>query len=95
MAIYVDDMHAPFGRMIMCHMMADTTDELIVMADLIGVPRKWIQFPGTYKEHFDICLSKRAYAVTLGAVEIPWSETGQKMNEKKISRGVDKPPRPE
>ncbi len=69
MAVYVDSMKAPFGRMVMCHMMADTTDELLAMADRIGVARKWIQFPGTPREHFDIAQSKRALAVAAGAVE--------------------------
>ncbi len=40
MTVYVDDMEAEFGNMIMCHMIADTHDELIAMADAIGVDRK-------------------------------------------------------
>jgi hypothetical protein len=70
MSVYVDDMKASFGRMVMCHMLADTTEELLAMADKIGVQRKWIQHAGTYREHFDIALSKRALAVQHGAVEI-------------------------
>lgn len=65
MTVYVDDMHAPFGRMIMCHMIADTEAELHVMADRIGVARKWYQ-----GDHYDIALSKRALAVRYGAREI-------------------------
>lgn len=70
MSVYVDDMRAKFGRMIMCHMVADTSDELVAMAESIGVNKKWIQHPGTYIEHFDIALSKRAEAVANGAIEV-------------------------
>lgn len=70
MPVYVDDMKAPYGRMLMCHMAADSTEELLAMADTIGVARKWIQYPGSKKEHFDICLSKRALAVKAGAIEV-------------------------
>ncbi len=83
MAVYVDDMRAPFRRMIMCHMIADTTDELNAMADRIGVSRRWIQKPGTPNEHYDICLSARAKAVAAGAIEITWRETGQRTMAKR------------
>ncbi|WDS36192.1 DUF4031 domain-containing protein [Pseudoxanthomonas sp.] len=76
MAVYVDNMRAPFGRMIMCHMLADTRQELDAMADRIGVARKWIQKAGTVQEHYDIALSARAKAVAAGAVEIDLRETG-------------------
>lgn len=70
MTVYVDDMRAPYGRMIMCHMVADTEEELHLMAKLIGVARKWHQKPGTYQSHYDICMSKRAMAISLGAIQI-------------------------
>ena len=69
MSVYVDDMNADFGRMKMCHMIADTEDELHVMADAIGVSRKWYQ-----GDHYDICLSKKAKAIANGAIEIEWAE---------------------
>jgi hypothetical protein len=68
--VYVDSMRAPLGRMVMCHMFADSTDELLTMADRIGVARRWIQDAGTYREHFDISLGKRRLAVQYGAKEI-------------------------
>lgn len=80
MSVYVDDMRAPFGRMTMCHMFADTPAELLAMADRIGVARRWIQHAGTRREHFDICLSKRALAVKYGAQEITareWVQRGR------------------
>jgi len=77
-SVYVDDMRAPFGNMVMCHMWADSDDELLAMADRIGVQRKWIQgHPllsfGKHRNaswvHFDIATSKRGLAVKFGAIE--------------------------
>lgn len=82
MAVYVDDMKARFGRMIMCHMMADTKQELLEMADRIGVNRRWIQHEGTIHEHFDIALSKRAIAVKSGAKEVTRRELVEMMRAK-------------
>ena len=86
MAVYVDDMKAPFGRMKMCHMAADTTEELLAMADKIGVARKWIQKAGTDHEHFDIAMSKRALAVKNGAIEITRTHLGMLLQSKRLDR---------
>jgi len=77
MAVYVGNMRAPLGRMVMCHMWADTREELFAMADRIGVARRWFQRPDYVGlsgmtaswEHFDIAQSKRAQAVAAGAIE--------------------------
>jgi hypothetical protein len=74
MTVYVDDMCARFGRMIMCHMIADTDAELHAMAAAIGVARRWHQAPPRHDSHYDIALSKRALAVSLGAVEVSWRD---------------------
>lgn len=71
MTVYVDDMRARFGRLIMCHMIADTEDELHAMAARVGVARRWYQ-----GDHYDICLSKRALAVAAGAVEVTQRQLG-------------------
>jgi len=68
--VYVDDFNAPYRGMLMCHMLADSTEELLEMVDKIGVQRKWIQDAGTYNEHFDICLAKKALAIKHGAKEV-------------------------
>ncbi|OBY58206.1 DUF4031 domain-containing protein [Pseudomonas sp. AU12215] len=86
MAVYVDDMRAPFGRLIMCHMVADSEDELLAMADKIGVKRRWHQHPGGDKSHFDICLAKRALAVAAGAVEIEARQTVELVRNKRQLR---------
>lgn len=64
MSVFVDNMRAPFGRMIMCHMVSRDLDELHEMADRIGVKRKWFQ-----GDHYDISLTKRRLAVEHGAKE--------------------------
>lgn len=71
MTVYVDDMRAKFGRLIMCHMIADTDAELRAMADKIGVAQRWHQ-----GDHFDIALSKRKLALEAGAVAITWRQAG-------------------
>lgn len=81
--VYVDDMEAPFGRMIMCHMIADTHEELMEMVDLIGVARKWLQHPGNHGEHFDVCKEMRRKAVTAGAREIGLRELAAKCSERR------------
>lgn len=69
MAVYVDDVKIPYRRMLMCHMWADTREELHAMADRIGVQRRWFQRPPKASwEHYDICLTKRALAVRYGAI---------------------------
>lgn len=72
--VYIDSMNAKYRRMIMCHMMADTREELIDMAKQIGVNVKWIQEFDTPREHFDICLSMKKKALELGAIEVGFRE---------------------
>ena len=87
MTVYVDDMWktqmGAFGRMKMSHMAADTSDELLAMADTIGVARRWIQNPGESGEHFDIALGKRKLAVAAGAVEISMREMSMWLTERR------------
>lgn len=77
MSVYVDDVQHRFGSMIMCHLWADTLEELLDMVDKIGVQRKWIQGHkelsfGKHRNaswvHFDISLSKKALAIKNGAI---------------------------
>ncbi|MEJ8837559.1 DUF4031 domain-containing protein [Ramlibacter sp. AN1133] len=74
--VYVDDMRAQVGTMVMCHMIADSDEELHAMADRIGVSRRWFQHPGRPTRHYDISLSKRALAVAANAVQITWRQAG-------------------
>jgi hypothetical protein len=76
MTVYVDDMRAKYGRMVMCHMIADTDAELHAMADRIGIARRWHQAPPAHDSHYDIALAKKSLAVAAGAVEITWRQAG-------------------
>lgn len=75
MTVFVDDMYrypiGQFRRMKMSHLIADTEAELHAMAAKIGVARKWYQ-----RDHYDICISKRALAIGFGAVEISYRQCG-------------------
>lgn len=55
----------------MCHMVADTDQELHAMADQIGVSRRWWQSPEhTSGSHYDVCQSKKRAAIKAGAIEV-------------------------
>lgn len=68
MAVYVDQARIRFGRMVMCHMVADSLDELHTMAEALGLKREWFQ-PGS-TPHYDLCTSKRTAAMKKGVVVI-------------------------
>jgi hypothetical protein len=69
MAVYVDDVRFRFGRMVMCHMWADTDAELHAMARKIGMQRSWFQCPPKASwNHYDVSLSSKKKAIDLGAV---------------------------
>jgi Protein of unknown function (DUF4031) len=69
-SVYVDRVAIGYGRMIMCHMIADTPEELHAMADRIGVARKWFQAPPKASFwHYDIAKGKRDLAIAAGAVD--------------------------
>lgn len=69
MTVYVDDVRHPFGRMVMCHMWADSLCELLAMADQIGAAREWLQKPPKASWiHFDISISMKTKALRAGAI---------------------------
>jgi hypothetical protein len=69
--------------MVMCHMIADTEAELLEMADKVGLARRWHQYPGTIRSHFDLCLSKRKVAVSHGAKQITMRDLCQIIRERR------------
>jgi glucan phosphoethanolaminetransferase (alkaline phosphatase superfamily) len=80
--VYVDNGSHNYGRMKMSHMIADTHEELVTMANNIGVQQRWIQYPGTNKEHFDICQIKKSKAIELGAKQVTSKELVSIMKSK-------------
>ncbi len=68
MSVYVDKPIHHYGRMLMCHMLADTPEELHEMAKRIGVAHRWYQLNAS-TPHYDIAKSKRALALAYGAIE--------------------------
>ena len=81
--VFVDDMEAPFGRMRLCHMIADSHEELMAMAATIGIQSRWLQHSGTYKEHFDVSMGKRALALQHGAQAITWEDLAEKVAQRR------------
>jgi hypothetical protein len=84
MTVYVDGARNGFGRMVMCHMLADTPAELHAMADAIGMKRQWYQSPDKASfPHYDLSLSRRAVAIANGAKEITRQELSAYMKQVK------------
>ena len=90
MTVYVDDMRAEYGRMKMCHMIADTDEELHAMADQIGVARKWFQRKAS-GDHYDIALSKRALAVSFDAREITLRQCAAMCRNRRRTKSLGDP----
>jgi len=67
-----------------CHMTADTSEELMAMALRIGLKPKYIQYPGTWKEHFDVTEPKRKQAIAAGAIEVSARERIMQMGMKRM-----------
>jgi hypothetical protein len=93
MSVYVDSSIYKFGRMVMCHMIADTPDELHAMADRIGVARKWFQKDASFP-HYDIAKSKRELAVAAGAIECDRRAMVEHMRRLRPAWGVYGPGNP-
>lgn len=92
MAVYVDNARIPFRGWLMCHMFADSLDELHAMAQRLGLKRSWFQ-RGSVLAHYDVCLTKRARALRLGAVAVDteWVRARIRQVREKEGRGVTAP----
>lgn len=69
MTVFVDDVQHSFRNMKMCHLWADTIDELHDFAMRLGLRMEWFQCPPKASwEHYDISLSVKKKALKMGAV---------------------------
>lgn len=64
MTVFVDNARIQYGRLIMCHMVADEERELHDLAEKIGIERRWF-----HRGHYNIGVGKRSLALQLGAKE--------------------------
>jgi hypothetical protein len=80
MTVFIDGARNGFGRMVMCHMLADTPAELHAMAEAIGMRREWYQSPETASfPHYDLSLTRRKLALERGAKELTRQELNAHM----------------
>lgn len=80
MAVYVDSLMNWGWRLgASCHLIADSTEELIEFALSIGLKEKWIQDKNIV--HFDLTASRRVKAVKSGAIELDRKDFVAKMRE--------------
>lgn len=71
MTVWVDELTS-WGPGKACQMRADTADELMDMADRLGLKREWVRDHRHADErrwYFDLSPSRRQHAVRLGAKE--------------------------
>jgi hypothetical protein len=66
MTVYVDDELIPWRGKLWCHLVADTLPELHAFARQLGLRESWFQSKSAYP-HYDVTLSVRNRALTLGA----------------------------
>ena len=84
--IYVDHARIPYGQMLMSHLMADTPEELREMAKKLEIER-YIQYPGTPKEHLDVSEYKRAEAIRMGAASVTGRQLAEIIRSKRAPQG--------
>lgn len=86
MTVYIDELRTYERRGALsgewCHMVADSTNELMRFADKVGIPRAWAQLPDKHRHyaHFDLRRSYRIMARRAGALEVSTLQLARYMN---------------
>lgn len=85
MTVYVDNVGIKKGNRIYFHLMSDHffNDEIHEFGQSIGLKRGWF-----HGDHYDIVKTKRATAVSLGAVEITQQQMVLIRQAKRVSRAL-------
>lgn len=75
MTVYIDSMHAGFGRQAKCHMFADRDDELHALASQVGMGRHLYQSDSPLGSHYAVPTGMRRALIRAGAIEVTWKQT--------------------
>lgn len=78
MGVYVDNSRHRYRHMVMCHMVADSLEELHEMAHKIGCRPEWFQAKPHAERphpHFDLPVFRKERAIALGAQPISQKES--------------------
>lgn len=89
MNVYVDNTMIKFGRMKMCHMVADSEEDLHSMADKIGIDRRLFQNGSGGFPHYDLCNAKRKLAVKMGAIPVTLHKMGRVLRRLREKRNPE------
>ncbi len=94
MSCYVDTVRSYPGAGLrfteFCHLLADDRTELHVMADRLGMPRRFFQ-DHPWRWHYDLPAHLRGKAVTFGAVEIEMAAVGALLRSRRLALGRPAP----
>ena len=77
MSVYVNKLRARYGGLTLCHLLADSVEELHAMAARIGVERGLFQQDRI--PHYDLSRTKREEAIAAGALVIDRQQLEQLM----------------
>jgi hypothetical protein len=83
MSVYVDNLMKPYKREKVCHMIADTEEELISMILNIGGKMENQLDAGTADSRFDVNEQQRELALENGAIEISKSQLAKICRERR------------